>query len=72
MEDNKPEEKTLEDLFTNLDQIVEKLQNGETSLEESFSLYQKGMNMLQTCNEKIDKVEKQVLVLEENGETHEF
>ena len=72
MEDNKLEEKTLEDLFANLDQIVEKLQNGETSLEESFSLYQKGMNMLKTCNEKIDKVEKQVLVLEENGETHEF
>ena len=72
MEDKKPEEENLEDLFKNLDRIVEKLQNGETSLEESFSLYQEGMKMLQSCNDKIDKVEKQVLVLEENGETHEF
>ena len=72
MEDKKPEEENLEDLFKNLDRIVERLQNGETSLEESFSLYQEGMKMLQSCNDKIDKVEKQVLVLEENGETHEF
>ena len=72
MEEKKTEEKNLEDLFKNLDRIVEKLQNGETSLEESFSLYQEGMKMLQSCNDKIDKVEKQVLVLEENGETHEF
>ena len=28
--------------------------------------------MLKKCNDKIDKVEKQVLILEENGETHEF
>ena len=66
MEDKKPEEENLEDLFKNLDRIVERLQNGETSLEESFSLYQEGMKMLQSCNDKIDKVEKQVLVLEEN------
>lgn len=72
MQEKIQEEKTLEDMFSNLDQIVEKLQNGDTSLEESFSLYQEGMKMLQFCNEKIDKVEKQVLVLEENGETHEF
>lgn len=66
------EEQTLEELFEGLDGIVEKLEEGEVSLEESFRLYQKGMEMLKNCDEKIDAVEKQVLVLEENGETHEF
>ncbi|MCB7303518.1 exodeoxyribonuclease VII small subunit [Bariatricus massiliensis] len=69
MEENK---ETLEELFQSLDDVVEKLEEGETSLEESFRLYQKGMEMLKSCNDKIDAVEKQVLILEENGETHEF
>ena len=66
------EQLTLEELFVKLDAVAEKLEEGDTSLEESFRLYQEGMQMLKLCNEKIDTVEKQVLVLEENGETHEF
>ena len=52
--------------------MTNKLESGETSLEESFRLYQSGMEMLKRCSDKIDKIEKQVLILEENGETHEF
>lgn len=69
---SKEEELTLEALFEQLDVVTDKLEGGETSLEESFRLYQEGMEMLKKCNEKIDTVEKQVLVLEENGDTHEF
>lgn len=76
MTDNKKtseeEELTLETLFEQLDVVTDKLEGEDTSLEESFRLYQKGMDMLKKCNEKIDRVEKQVLVLEENGDTHEF
>ncbi|MGN0404209.1 MAG: exodeoxyribonuclease VII small subunit [Bariatricus sp.] len=66
------QKETLEELFEKLDDVTNKLESGETSLEESFRLYQSGMEMLKRCSDKIDKVEKQVLVLEENGETHEF
>ena len=66
------QETTLEQLFAGLDDVVEKLEEGSTSLEESFRLYQKGMEMLKMCNDKIDTVEKKVLIMEENGETHEF
>ncbi|MDY5846966.1 MAG: exodeoxyribonuclease VII small subunit [Bariatricus sp.] len=65
-------EETLEELFAKLDEVTGKLESGEATLEESFRLYQNGMEMLKKCNDKIDKVEKQVLILEENGETHEF
>ena len=69
--EQEPEE-TLEELFLKLDEVVEKLEEGETTLEDSFLLYQQGMKMLKSCNDKIDMVEKQVQVLEENGEVHEF
>lgn len=62
----------LEALFGKLDEVAGKLEAGDTSLEESFRLYQEGMQLLKQCNDKLDTVEKQVLVLEENGETHEF
>ena len=73
-------EESLEELFAKLDQVAKELESGDTSLEvsgdtsleESFGLYQKGMEMLKLCNEKIDTVEKKVQVLEENGEIHDF
>ena len=65
-------EESLEELFAKLDQVAKELESGDTSLEESFGLYQKGMEMLKLCYEKIDTVEKKVQVLEENGEIHDF
>ena len=37
------EEKTLEEAFTELDGLAEKLEDRETSLEYSFRLYRQGM-----------------------------
>jgi len=65
----KKEEKTLETSFGELNEIINKLEKEEISLEESFSLYQEGMQLLKYCNNSIDKVEKQLIVL---GEKHEF
>lgn len=65
------EEHTLEQVFEELEAVLARME-GETSLEESFQLYHKGMDMLKLCSEKIDKVEKQMLVLDEEGEPHEF
>lgn len=65
-------EQSLEELFEELDMVAAKLEQGDLSLEESFQLYQDGMSKLKLCNEKIDQVEKKVLILEESGELHEF
>jgi exodeoxyribonuclease VII small subunit len=65
------DEKTLEQVFSELEAVIGKMES-EDSLEESFKLYHQGMDMLKLCSEKIDKVEKQMLLLDENGETHEF
>lgn len=65
-------EQSLEAVFGELDEIVNQLEGQEVSLETSFQLYQKGMDLLRICNEKIDAVEKKMLMLDENGEQHEF
>ena len=65
-------DKSLEEVFEQLDVIVEKLEESEVSLEDSFQLYYKGMELLKICNDKIDAVEKKMLILDQNGEQHEF
>ena len=62
----------LETAFDQIEQLLQKLQDGEVSLEESFRLYEQGMKLLQKCNENIDHVEKQMLQIDEEGHTHEF
>ena len=66
------EEKPLEEMFTELDQLAEKLENRETSLEDSFRLYRQGMELLKLCSEKLDTVEKKMLQLNEDGTLSEF
>lgn len=68
-EEQKP---SLEELFESLDEVVARLEGEDVSLEESFKLYQQGMEMLKECNETIDTVEKKVQILDEDGEAHEF
>ena len=65
-------EQSLETVFEQLDKVVEGLETEDVSLEDSFALYHKGMDLLKVCNEKIDTIEKKMMVLDENGEEHEF
>jgi exodeoxyribonuclease VII small subunit len=66
------EDKTLETVFEELDQIIDKMDKENVSLEESFQMYHQGMDLLKICNEKIDTIEKKMMMLDENGEEHEF
>lgn len=68
----KKDERTLQDIFAQLDKVIENMEQGDISLEESFLLYREGMDLLKTCNDKIDKVEKKMLILDNEGEEHEF
>ena len=66
------EDKTLEEVFGQLDEVVKQLEGEAVSLEDSFRLYHQGIELLKVCNDKIDLVEKKMLVLDENGEQHEL
>ena len=62
----------LEEAFDRIEALLEKLQDNDVTLEESSGLYQEGMGLLKLCNENIDHVEKQMLQIDEEGQTHEF
>ena len=66
------EEKPLEEMFTELDLLAGKLEDRETSLEDSFRLYRQGMELLKLCSGKLDTVEKKMLQLNEDGTFSEF
>ena len=58
---------SLEEALKQLDTIMDQMEQGDTSLEESFLLYQRGMSLVKHCSYSIDRVEKQLRILEENG-----
>lgn len=63
---------TIEEAFERLDVLAQKLESGQTSLEESFAVYQEGIKLLKYCNGKIDRVEKKMLQIDEDGVISEF
>ena len=63
---------SLEEAFEQIEETIARLEDEDITLEESFRAYQDGMKLLKYCNEKIDRVEKQVLKLNEDGELDEF
>jgi exodeoxyribonuclease VII small subunit len=66
------EDITLEERFAAIESILERMESGETSLDESFALYKKGLSEIKAANDSLDLMEKAMLVLNENGELEEF
>jgi exodeoxyribonuclease VII small subunit len=62
----------LEERFAAIEDILERMESGETSLDESFALYKKGLSEIKAANDSLDLMEKAMLVLNENGELEEF
>ena len=66
------EDLTIEESLQELDLIVQRLESREISLEDSFVMYQKGLELLRQCSDKIDTVEKKMLKINEDGGFSEF
>lgn len=64
--------KTIEATIDELNEILTKLESEDITLDDSFKLYNEGMKLLKFCNDSIDKVEKKIMILNENGEADEF
>lgn len=68
------EEKNFEELMKELEEITNKLEKEDLSLDESVDLFEKGMKISKECNEKLEKAEKRITILinAETGEEKEF
>lgn len=59
------DEQSLEKAFEKLDEIIDKMESEDLPLDETFSLYSEGLNLLKYCNEKIEKVETDIKLVTE-------
>ena len=64
---NNTENVGIEDNFEQLEDIISKMQSDRITLEQSFELYNKGLSLVQYCNNQIEKIEKQIKIIEEGN-----
>lgn len=57
----------LEDTFNKLEAVLNEMEQGELTLDEFFKKYKEGMELLNKCNTMLDKVEKQIVIIDDNG-----
>ncbi len=69
-----PEKKELllEEMMAEIDAISSEMETGELSLEDSFRKYKQGMSLVRQCTKEIASVEKQIQVLDEQGDLDDF
>lgn len=58
----------FEDALQQLAEIVKKLESGEVPLDESISLYEKGMKLSKECTVLLEQAEQKVRFLQQNEE----
>ncbi len=59
---------SFEEGIKRVENIIEALQSGEVSLEESVKLYRDGVEILDYCSNKLNDAEKQVKILQKSTE----
>ena len=64
------ENKTFEESVMELEKIVAELESGDVTLDESLSLFERGIKLSKSCQKMLDAAEKKVSVLmtNDNGE----
>ena len=60
---------TIEQAFLDLDEIIEQLEKDETPLNDALALQTEGMKLVKKCQDSLDKVEKELIILEEENTT---
>lgn len=62
-------QKKFEEAMERLEKIVQDLEDGDLSLEESLKVFEEGMGLVKFCSEKLEEVEQRVtrLVKDSNG-----
>jgi exodeoxyribonuclease VII small subunit len=61
-------EKKFEEAMERLEQIVEGLESGKLSLEESLKIFEEGMNLVNFCSKKLEQAEQKVTILIKESE----
>ena len=60
--------KKFEDAMARLEEIVQSLESGNLSLEESIKAFEEGMKLAKFCSQKLEEAEKKVTMLMKESE----
>jgi exodeoxyribonuclease VII small subunit len=60
--------KKFEDELKELETIVAQIDSGELSLEESVAVFERGVGLVRSLNQKLDEVERRVELLMRNAQ----
>lgn len=58
--------------FEQLDDILKKLRSEDVKLSDAVKLYSEGVNVVKECKDSLDQVEKELIILNEDGEENEI
>ena len=63
---------SLEERFEHIEEIIEKMETGDITLDKSFELYKSGLEEIKAANAMLDDIEKAMLIMNEDGSLEEF
>lgn len=63
---------SFEASMNELEDLVAALENGDLSLEESLSTFEKGVRLTKACQQHLAQAEQKINVLTASGESVEF
>lgn len=63
---------SLEQAFSELEEIITKLESDAVPLKESIALYGKGAKLVAACKEELTGIEKEMLIIGENFEPEDI
>jgi exodeoxyribonuclease VII small subunit len=60
------EEFSLEEMLQKIEETIQDMERPDMSLEETFRAYESGLKMIKEANNKIDLVEKEMIILQQD------
>ncbi len=70
---SKEKDVSFEEAMESLEEIVEKLEEGDVPLEKALTYYQEGMKLSKLCHDELTNVqEKMTQIMNEQGELEPF
>lgn len=74
MKKDENKEMKFEEALDRLESIINNLQDGDMSLDESLGAFQEGVGLVRACQSKLDSAEAKInmLIKDENGKLNEI
>ena len=67
-QDKTQDDRSFEECLQSLEKVVERIESGESSLEDSLASFEEGVRLVQSCNRKLSDVERRIEVLTKDSD----